>query len=264
VFDSGLGGLSVLRALHQALPQAELLYVADSAHAPYGEKGEPYVVARSLALAGFLLSQGCAMLVVACNTATAAAVQALRDHHPGLPIVGIEPGVKPAVAKSAKGKVGVLATEGTLNSRKFQALVAQHRQGADIVLQACGGLAAAIEQGSLTAPAVRELVERYCGALKAAEVDTVVLGCTHYPLVAPLIAQAMGPGVEIVDTSDAVARQAARLARELEAAAGLPHGAGRPAADAVKLWSTGSPDKLQQLAQAWLGIDAKAQPLPGI
>jgi glutamate racemase len=256
VFDSGVGGLSVLRALRRELPEAALLYVADSGHAPYGEKSEAFVVGRSQHIAHFLVNeQGCDMLVVACNTATAAAVHALRAAYPELPIVGIEPGVKPAVARTRNGRIGVMATEGTLKSQKFSQLVEQHRQGKHIVAQACPGLASAIETGDLSSPAVHALVRQHCAPLIEAGVDTVVLGCTHYPFVADLVAQVMGADVDIVDTSDAVARQAARLAQQCKAPDGL-------AQATVQLWSSGVPARLTQVAHAWLQLDVQAHPLP--
>jgi glutamate racemase len=256
VFDSGVGGLSVLRSLRKELPEAALLYVADSGHAPYGEKGESFVVGRSQHIAQFLVkAQGCDMLVVACNTATAAAVHALRATYPELPIVGIEPGVKPAVSRTRNGRIGVMATEGTLKSQKFGQLVEQHRQGKQIVAQACPGLASAIEQGDLNSAEVRACVQRHCAVLKEADVDTIVLGCTHYPFVADLVAQVMGAGVDIVDTSDAVARQAARLAGQCQ-------GQGQPALPSTQLWSSGAPERLTQVAHAWLQLDVLARPLP--
>lgn len=261
VFDSGVGGLSVLRALRARMPEATLLYVADSGNAPYGEKTDAFVVARSLAIARFLLDEGAQMLVVACNTATAAAVQALREAHPTVPIVGIEPGLKPAVALSARGRVGVLATTGTLRSERFRNLVERHGGQAQVHLQPCPGLAAAIETGDLDTPALRDLVESFCAPLRAAGVDAVVLGCTHYPFVAPLIAQAMGPGVKLVDTSEAVARQTVRLAHERLGAATDPRG-DHTGAGEVRLWSSGDPARLSSTVLHWLELHAEAHRLP--
>jgi glutamate racemase len=251
LFDSGLGGLSVLRAMHQHLPQAPLLYVADSAHAPYGERSEAFIIDRSLRIAQFLLEQGAQVLVVACNTATAAAVREIRTEHPHVPVVCVEPGVKPAVALSRNGRVGVMATPGTLSSQKFRDLVAAHGGQAHVVMQPCPGLAKEIEKGELDTTALRELVQGFCMPLKAAQVDTVVLGCTHYPFVAPLIQQAMGPEVQLLDTADAVARHTARLIARLpappRAGQGLP---------GTQLWSSGAPDHLAQVAERWLGVRA--------
>ena len=252
VFDSGLGGLSVLKALRAAAPWLPIEYVADSAHAPYGERDEAHVVARSRAITGFLRERGARVVVVACNTATAAAVNALRASHPDLPVVGVEPGVKPAVALSPHGRIGVMATSGTLGSERFRALLQRHAGDAHLVLQPCPGLARAIEGGRLDAPEVLELVERHCAPLREAGVDTVVLGCTHYPFVADRIQAALGSGVRLVDTAQAVARRALAL---------WPSDALEPtqAPAPVTLWASGDPDLLTQAAQHWLGLQAQAR-----
>ena len=260
VFDSGVGGLSVLRVLREHLPQATLLYVADSGNAPYGEKTEAFITGRSLAIAEFLLAQGAELLVVACNTATATSVKALRQRHPHLPIVGIEPGVKPAVAASVARKVGVLATPGTLASERFAHLIAQHAGDAQILAQPCPGLAKAIEDGPLDGPELRELVQRHCGSLKSAGVDTVVLGCTHYPFVATLIAEAMGPGVTLIDTSVAVARQTVRLARRAWSSAERLEG--EPSPGRTRLWTSGDVGTLRHFCTPWMPADTAFAPLP--
>jgi glutamate racemase len=253
VFDSGLGGLSVLRALRKRLPQAELLYVADSAHAPYGERDEDFIAQRSEALCQFLLGQGVHAIVVACNTATAAAIHTLRSSHPALPIVGVEPGVKPAVALSPGGRIGVLATPRTLASDKFQALLHRHGRSAQVFTQACPGLAAAIENGELNDPALHALVQRFTQPLKTAQVDTVVLGCTHYPFVAHLIQKELGSGVTIVDTAQAVADHTARLCARLIPAATSP--------GKLRLWTSGDPAHLNAVAGNWLNLEILANPL---
>jgi glutamate racemase len=210
VFDSGLGGLSVLRALQAAMPSASFLYVADSAYAPYGERGAKEVELRSLRISEFLVSHGASGLVVACNTATALAIGALRARHPDLPLVGIEPGLKPAVAATQNGRIGVMATPATLASERFGRLLQTQAQGSFVLSQPCPGLADLIEQGDLNAPNVIEAVQRFCEPLRRAEVDTVVLGCTHYPLVAQHIQAALGKHVQLIDTAAAVARHAAQ------------------------------------------------------
>lgn len=265
VFDSGLGGLSVLRALRAQMPSAALLYVADSGHAPYGERDDAFIQARSEHISDFLVHQGAEAIVVACNTATAAAIHRLRLRCGDLPVIGVEPGVKPAVAWSASKRVGVLATPGTLGSLKFRHLVEQHGQDAHLVLQACPGLAREIESGVLDTPALREMVSRFCAPLREAQVDTVVLGCTHYPFVAPLIQAALGPHVHIVDTAHAVAQHTQRVsARHLSA----PHAAASRAltptspSGETRLWSSADPQHLQRVALAWLGLDAVASALP--
>lgn len=246
VFDSGLGGLSVLRALRSRLPEAPLHYVADSAHAPYGDRSEAYIVERSHRVAEHLVSNGARLLVVACNTATAAAVAGLRARWPGMPIVGVEPGLKPAAAATRNGRIAVLATRSTLGSAKFQALLAQQGDGVTVLAQPCPGLVDLIERGPLDAPDLRALVAHYAEPLRGAQVDTVVLGCTHYPFVRPLIEAALGPQVQIIDTSDAVARRAAQLWAESRIVA--RH------SPMVRLQTTGDADSLGRFASAWLDV----------
>ena len=246
VFDSGLGGLSVLRALRRQLPQAALRYLADSANAPYGDRSEAFVVDRSQRIAQHLVAHGAKLLVVACNTATAAAVASLRERWPGLPIVGVEPGLKPATAATRNGRIGVLATTGTLHSEKFRQLLERQGDAVQILAQPCPGLADLIERGALDTPELRAMIERYCAPLREAGVDTVVLGCTHYPFVQHLIAESMGPQVQIIDTADAVARRAAQLWQA--------RGAADMAADVVQLETTGNVESLQRVAASWLAF----------
>jgi glutamate racemase len=209
VFDSGLGGLSVLRALQVSMPTANFLYLADSAYAPYGERDTREVVELSVRITEFLIASGAAGVVVACNTATAAAIVALRARWPLLPFVGVEPGLKPAVAASRNGRIGVLATPATLASKRFEQLRQAQSQGSFVLPMPCPGLADLIEQGDLDAPSLIDAVQRFCEPLRRAEVDTVVLGCTHYPLVAHHIQAALGEHTQLIDTADAVARHAA-------------------------------------------------------
>ena len=216
IFDSGIGGLSVLRHVHALLPDEELLYFADSGFAPYGEKPEPVIVARALAIAEFLLRFKVKAIVVACNTATAAAIAALRERYPQLQVVGVEPGLKPAAAMTASGKVGVLATAGTLGSDKFLKLRQQVTDATQVefVLQPCNGLANQIEKGELNSRETILLVRRYVVPLVQQQADTLVLGCTHYPFVEHLVRDAAGKDVRIVDTGEPVARQLERLLRQ--------------------------------------------------
>ncbi len=255
VFDSGLGGLSVLRALHARLPLADLTYVADSGHAPYGERDGEFIVARSQAICDFLVARQVDAIVVACNTATAAAIDLLRKAHPGIPIIGVEPGVKPAVAQSITKRIGVLATPSTLASEKYKRLIESHGHGATIVPQACPGLAKEIEAGQLDTPALRALVTGFADPLRQARVDTVVLGCTHYPFVASLFQEALGPDVTIMDTSDAVALHTARLCvdRLADTSRDIPGVHHKFAAD-IRLFSSGDPQHLADVAGHWLGL----------
>jgi glutamate racemase len=217
VFDSGIGGLSVLRHIRSALPQEDLLYVADSGFAPYGGKPEQVIVARTIAIAEFLLARGAKALVLACNTATAAAIKGLREIHPDLPLVGVEPGLKPAAALTQSGIVGVLATTRTLDSHKFAQLRAQisSATGVRFLPQACIGLADQVDKGALDTPETAAMIARYVAPLIEQGADTLVLGCTHYPFVQALIEASIRAATErpvtIVDTGEAVARQLQRL-----------------------------------------------------
>lgn len=215
IFDSGLGGLSILRHIRAQLPHEHLLYVADTGFAPYGDKLEAVVAARSLAIARFLVAQGAKALVVACNTATIAAVKLLRESFPAMPIVGVEPGLKPAASTSRSGRIGVMATERALAGAKFLQLRDQvsAATGATFLLQPCRGLVDQIELGA--AEATTQLLRHYVTPLLEQGADTLVLGCTHYPLVRAsiedVIAEAGARDITLVDTGDAVARQLVRL-----------------------------------------------------
>ena len=258
VFDSGIGGLSVLKALRAELPGERFVYVADSGHAPYGERDAAHVTGRARALTHHLVGLGAQALVVACNTATAAAIHLLRQEHPDLPIIGVEPALKPAVALSRSGRIGVMATRGTLASPKFEQLLASLQGQARFVLQPCDGLAWAIENSvdgtTESSKALQQACREQVQALMHSDSqppDTVVLGCTHYPFAADVLQQLLGPQVQLVDTGEAVARQTrARLQ-------GL---AQRPAsAPGLVLLSTGDPLILQQAARRWIAPHASAQ-----
>ena len=260
LFDSGVGGLSILRDLRAALPAAELLYVADSAHAPYGERDVAHILARSDTIAGFLKGQGAQVLIVACNTATAAAVKELREQHLHWPIIGVEPGLKPAVAATRSGRISVMATTSTLASEKFQQLLraCSHRDGLALHIhqQACPGLAHAIEQGDLNSPQVIELVQRFCDSIAAHAADTVVLGCTHYPLVRHHIEAALGRGVTVIDTAEAIARRAISLCSD------LPQIEASDAPVPTRLWTSGDANAVALIARHWLDFPVEVQSLP--
>ena len=206
VFDSGVGGISVLKHIRDLMPHENLIYVADSRHAPYGNQTPEFIQERSFWLAEFLLRQGVKALVVACNTATAAAVAGLRERYPDLTIIGMEPAVKPAVAATKAGVVGVLATSGTLKSAQFAALLEHYGQGVEVVTQACVGLVECVEKGALTSSSTKALLKQYVQPLLDAKADTIVLGCTHYPFVRTLIEELVGKDVVLIDTGAAVAK----------------------------------------------------------
>lgn len=247
VFDSGVGGLTVLRELRRELPDVSLRYVADTAHAPYGQRSAAYIAERSERVAEHLIERGARLLVVACNTATAHAIAALRARWPALAIVGTEPGIKPAVASSRNGRVGVLATPATLASRRFADLLDRHAQHAQIFAQPCPGLVDLIEAGDLDAPALRTLAAEFCKPLREAGVDTVLMGCTHYPLVQHLLQAELGSEVRLLNIETAVAQQAARLWAALDPAPV------RTAPTRIELASSGDPRRLETFVRQALG-----------
>ena len=216
VFDSGVGGLSVLNEINQRLPSESLLYVADCGHIPYGEKSPEFIRQRCVVMAEFFQQQGAKALVLACNTATVAAVADLRQRYPAWPIVGMEPAVKPAAAATRSGVVGVLATTGTLQSAKFAALLDRFANDVRVITQPCPGLVELIETGDLHSEALRTLLQGYAEPLLAAGCDTLILGCTHYPFLKPLLAQMLPSSIILIDTGAAVARQLHRLLAERE------------------------------------------------
>ena len=253
VFDSGVGGLSVLRALRAQLPQEDFVYLSDAAHAPYGERTDDYVSARALRVADYLITQhGVKALVVACNTATAAAIQVLRARWPTLPIVGIEPALKPAAAASQTKRVGVMATRSTLQSAKFKTLLDSLHGQAEFVVQACDGLAAAIENGDdKTTQALCETYVRAMGDFgrQPGQVDQLVLGCTHYPLVSDVLQSLVGAGVDLLEAGAPVSLQTRRVLSQSDL---LFAGA---AAGTTRLLSTGAAEALSGNALRWLGLD---------
>ena len=220
IFDSGIGGLSVLKYIHSSLSNEQLLYFADSGYAPYGGRTEDEIVERSLAIAEFLMQYEAKALVVACNTATAAAIKALRLRYPDIPLVGVEPGLKPAAALTKTGTVGVMATKGTLSSKKFRLLREQISAATNVrfIPQPCIGLADQVEKGELQSAETALLLRRYIEPLVEEGADTLVLGCTHYPFVLPLIedtiAHLTSSPIAIVDTGESIARQLVRLLTE--------------------------------------------------
>lgn len=206
IFDSGVGGISVLQHIHALMPREALIYVADSQYAPYGNKSHTEITTRCFAIADFLIAQGVKAIVVACNTATAAAIDDMRTKYT-LPIIGMEPAVKPAAAVTQNGIIGVLATSGTLKSAQFAALLENYGQNVKVVTQACVGLVECIERGELNSVKTMHLIRQYCKPLINENVDTIVLGCTHYPFVKSSIQSTVGQHIHLIDTGDSVAKQ---------------------------------------------------------
>lgn len=258
VFDSGIGGLSVLRALCAQLPGERFVYYADNAHAPYGERGDAYVIERSRDVASQLLVRHrVKALVVACNTATAAAIEPLRAQYPQLPIVGIEPALKPALQGSRTRRIGVMATRGTLSSVRFQALHARFAAQADMVCQPCDGLAEAIERSVQDAGSLRQVEALCLTSLKAmgpfgqhaGEIDTLVLGCTHYPLVSDILRRLLDAQVRMLEPGAPVALQTRRLLQAQSLLSECAEGG-------VELRTSGHAATLAKAAGRWLPANA--------
>jgi len=258
VFDSGVGGLSILQALRAELPHEHFVYVADSGFAPYGERDDAFVIERAQRITRRLLEPGhqtIKALVVACNTATAAAIAPLRRDFPNLPIVGVEPALKPAVAVTHTKRIGVLATRGTLASQKFKALLTSVAGQAEFVCTPCDGLADAIERQH--ALKIRALCAQYISVtgqfgIQAGQIDTLVLGCTHYPFAGDVLRVLVGPQVHLIDNGEPVARQTRRV---------LPHLAPDVHPGQVTLYATGDTTALAQAAGNWLGWQLPVQSL---
>ena len=258
VFDSGIGGLSILQALRAELPQSRFIYIADSGHAPYGERTDAHVMVRSRDIMAELLRHQVQALVIACNTATAVAIEQLRADYPELPIIGVEPALKPALALSRTRRIGVMATRSTLASAKFKTLLASLADQAEFVVQACDGLADAIERSASSNDTsdIQALCAQYTKAMGSfgthiGQIDTLVLGCTHYPFATEELREMLGPQVQLVSNGPAVARQTRlKLAQrvfpaDVQSAPLIP-------SMRLLLLSSGDPQVLQCAAQRWL------------
>ncbi|WP_425272156.1 glutamate racemase [Paraburkholderia aromaticivorans] len=254
IFDSGLGGLSVLRAVRAQLPDEAILYAADSLYAPYGERDDDFIADRTLAIGEWLVKQGAKALVVACNTATAQSIAMVREKLP-IPLVGVEPGIKPAALRSKTRVAGVLATQVTLRSARFQALLERYAADCRFICQPGHGLVQAVERCDVGSAELRALLRGYLQPMLDAGADTLVLGCTHYPFLDAAIRDIVGDRLTLIDTSVAIARQLERVLDQhgLRAA---PASAG---AVLPRFYSTGDGTHQQQLATTLLHIDAMVE-----
>ena len=264
VFDSGVGGLSVLRALRAELPLESFIYIGDNGHSPYGERDDAHVIGRAIAITHYLIEQhDIKALVVACNTATAAAIGLLRQRFDSLPIIGIEPALKPASKTSKTHRIGVIATAGTIGSEKFRGLLNSNAGSAEFVLQPCAGLATAIESNdSLTIDVLCKKYANEMGTFGTApgQIDTLVLGCTHYPFASDALKRAIGSDVDLIDGGAPVAAHTRRLLEKLgrlensdeTTEARMP---------SIQYLSTGNAEMLRQAIQRWFGEDASVTEL---
>lgn len=237
VYDSGVGGISVLRALRAALPEESYMYVADSGHAPYGDREQGFLESRANAVLAFFARRRVKAVVLACNTVSAAAAASLRSAYP-MPIVAMEPAIKPATQATRSGTVLVLATAYTAQSPSVARLCRLFGDKARVILQACPGLAEQVEQGLFSTRGTRNMLETYVRPGVGAGADTIVLGCTHYAFLAAQIAEIAGPGVSIIEPSQAIARQ---LERRLQGLRAQPREAKRP----TTFFTSGSVEHLQ-------------------
>ena len=214
IFDSGIGGLNVATAIRQALPMGRLLYFGDNAHVPYGDRTESQILEFSNAITEALLAKGCDAIVIACNTASSAALNSLRKQYPTVPIVGMEPAVKPAAVHTRTGVVGVLATRATVDGRALADVVERFAHDVEVIRQACPGLAQRIDVGDFDGPETEAMLRGWIEPMLARGIDALVLGCTHYPLVRPLIERIAGPTVRVIEPSEAIARRLLQLLKE--------------------------------------------------
>jgi len=256
VFDSGVGGLSVLRAMRQELPAEHFTYVADSGCAPYGDRSAAFVVDRATTITDFLVDQGAKAIVVACNTATGAAVESLRARFV-IPIVAIEPAVKPAAARTRSRVVGVLATTGTLSSPNLGKLLANYGADVEFIVQPCPGLADRVEHGDLASDETRSLVRRYVQPIVDKGADILVLGCTHYPFLRQMIEDVAGPGVDVIDPAMAVARELRRRLEETD----LLNRSSTPGTE--RFWTTGRVDQVEPVVRQLWGSAVEVMPFRG-
>jgi glutamate racemase len=256
MFDSGGGGLSVAREIRRELPAEPLLYLADNAYVPYGDRSEAWVRERSLTIGRWMQEAGAKVLVVACNTATGAALEALRAEL-AIPVIGLEPALKPAVRASAGKRVGVMATTRTIGSERLRRLVEAYAEGAEVVHHACPGLADLVEEGVLAGPELNERIEAFVAPLRAAGVDTVVLGCTHYVFVKEAIARALGPEVRLLDSGEAIARRT----RSILAAAGSLRSGGE---GTLRFYTSGAVEEVRDVVSRLWGAPLTVEHLdPG-
>jgi glutamate racemase len=252
VFDSGVGGLSVLRELRALLPEERYIYIADQAHVPYGQRELAEVRRFSLGVADYLLGRGAQIIVVACNTASAAALAQLRAAHPAFPFVGMEPAVKPAAEQSRRGVIGVIATAATFQGELFASVVHRHARGVRVIQQTCPGLVERIEAGETDGPALESFLRERLQPLLDAGIDELVLGCTHYPFVTGALQSVFGPGVKIIDPAPAVARQVQRLLAGKRASGGV---------GGVEFCTSGDAAALSRTIRKLLGEEAPVRPL---
>lgn len=247
IFDSGVGGLSVLQHVHQLLPHEHILYIADSGYAPYGCQDDSFVEQRSRVITEHLIAQGAKAIVIACNTATASIIESFRQQY-GIPFIGIEPGIKPAIAMTKNGHIGIMATTGTLSSTRYSELRQRFGDSVKVHNQACPGLADQVEAGLLDDPDTMQLLKKYLSILEKKQVDTIVLGCTHYSFLITQIKKIMGPSIQLVDTSYAIAEQLERVLEQEKSK-------NKAVSGSINYYTTGSIDNIKSTINSLLGYE---------
>ncbi|MEO5585250.1 MAG: glutamate racemase [Flavobacteriales bacterium] len=258
IFDSGIGGLNVAAAIRQALPRERLLYFGDNAHVPYGERTAEEILTFSTAITEALFAKGCGSVVIACNTASSAALGPLRGLFPDVPIIGMEPAVKPAVEYTRTGVVGVLATRATVEGRAMADVVERFSHGVEVIRQACPGLAQRIDAGDFDGEETERLLRGWIGPMLERKIDALVLGCTHYPLVRPLIEKIVGPDVRVIEPSEAIARRVAQVLEQHKLLSPIPP-AGSPPRDPeqsgyLECYTSGDPKAFRSVLER-LGME---------
>jgi glutamate racemase len=254
-FDSGVGGLSVVREIVRQLPAHPIVYLADQVHAPYGQRPLAEIRALAEGITRFLLAQGAQVVVIACNTASAAALYPLRAKFPAVPFVGMEPAVKPAAERSRSGHIGVIATATTFQGELFASLLNRFAGDVTVHTQVCPELVPLVEAGELNSERTRSILRGYLSPLLAADIDKLVLGCTHYPFLQPLIEEITGPGVEVIDPAPAVARQTGRVLAEHESVQPVGPGVDRAQHAPHRFYTTGDPARFQAALLNLLGLN---------
>ncbi len=255
IFDSGVGGLSIFRAIRELLPGENLIYVADQTHVPYGNRTLEEVQSFAEGISVFLLGLHAKLIVIACNAASAAALQYLRQKYKGIAFVGMEPAVKPAAQQTRTQRVGILATQATFQGALYASVIERFASGVKVFENTCPGLVGQIEKGDLDSDDTRKILVEAIRPMKNEGIDTIVLGCTHYPFVIPLIKEIAGPEINVIDPSPAVARQTRRLLEE-QNLLNL-----RNIQGAISLYTSASSANFQRLLLRLIGLDAEIQPL---
>ena len=253
VFDSGIGGVSVLRSIRAEMPHADLIYVGDNIHLPYGEKSMEEIRTYTRGVVQFLIDSGCKVIVIACNTASAAALKQMRDEFPHITFVGMEPAVKPAAEQTQTGVVGVIATTATFQGELFASVVERFANNVKVLRQPCPGLVQQIEAGELATDKTKSMLHLWLDPMKEQNIDRLVLGCTHYPFVAETIHGILGDGVQIIDPAPAIARQVKRVSDYEKLKSGR--------AGEVQFYTSGNPEQFGTVLKQLTGWNEMIQQL---